>query len=56
MKIIAHLKKIVKVFLFISFSGFYAILILRMNRKRAKEWLVQFFGIDFIYFALLTEF
>ena len=31
-------------------------LILRMNRKRAKEWLVQFFGIDFIYFALLTEF
>ena len=25
-------------------------------RKQVKEWLVQFFGIDFIYFALLTEF
>ena len=56
MEIIAHLKKIVKVFLFIFFPGFYAILILRMIRKQVKEWLVQFFGIDFIYFALLTEF
>ena len=46
MEIIAHLKKIVKVFLFIFFPGFYAILILRMNRKQVKEWLVQFFGID----------